>query len=158
MLIVLHHSGGLLSAASSILHSLKTDSRFVSAYWLSKLQDVVCRRREEAECISLVTGSWGLDWFNYLLLYLHIQLLDSIVLFGGSQAASTLHALQWQPSFPSLSLQGLNQACAFTDHIIVAGSGWFKSILDLLYFSLPRPPEIPQFTCFSSPRCKFLTS
>ncbi|CAG7898101.1 unnamed protein product, partial [Brassica rapa] len=86
--------------------------------------------------------------------FLHFLKTDS----SGSQAASTLHALQWEQSFPSLSIQGLNLAFASIDHIIVAGSGWFKSILDLLYCSLPRPPEIPQFTSFSSPRCKFLIS
>uniref|UniRef100_M4C7J8 Uncharacterized protein n=1 Tax=Brassica campestris TaxID=3711 RepID=M4C7J8_BRACM len=139
-----------LSAASGFLHFLKTDSRFVSAYWLSMQQDVVCRRPDEAEYTSLAIASWEWDWFSYLLL--------SVVLFSGSQAALILHDLQWQQSFPSLSLQGLNRAFASTDHINVAGSGWFKFILDLLYCSLPRPPEIPLFTWFSSPRCKFLTS
>ncbi|KAF8104451.1 hypothetical protein N665_0172s0081 [Sinapis alba] len=121
-------------------------------------QDVICIRPEEAGYTSLVIASSEWDWFSCLLLYLHIQLVDSVVLFSGSQAASILHALQWQQCFPSLSIPGLNRACAFTDHIILAGSGWFKSILDLLYCSLPRPPETPQFTWFSSPRCKFLTS
>ncbi|KAL0845366.1 hypothetical protein Bca101_018612 [Brassica carinata] len=147
-----------LSAASGFLHFLKTDSRYVSAYWVTKQHEDVHRKSEEAGYTSLAIASSEWDWFSCLLLYLHIQLVDSVVLFSGSQAALLLHDLQWQQSFPSLAIQGLNRAFAITDHIIVAGSGWFKSILDLLYCSLPRPPEIPQFTWFSSPRCKFLAS
>lgn len=116
-----------LLAALRILQCLKTDSRFVSSHWLSMQQEVVCIRPEEAGYTSLVIASPEWDWFSCLLLYLHIQLADSVVLFS---------ALHWQQSFPSLSIQGLNRACAFTDHIIVAGSGWFKSI-HLLYCSLP---------------------
>ncbi|KAF8098628.1 hypothetical protein N665_0262s0015 [Sinapis alba] len=105
------------------------------------LQDVIYRKQEEAAYTSLVAASWGLDWFSYLLVDLHIPLADFVVLSSGNQAVMVYHNLQWKQSFPSASLQGMRRAFAFIDHMVVAGSGWFWSILDLLYCSLPRPPE-----------------
>ncbi|CAG7906333.1 unnamed protein product [Brassica rapa] len=130
LLIGLHHCGGLLSADSCYHKLIKL---LITLQMQSSSTGLVLKQLKHYMLASPVLHLSAASGF------LHFLKTDS----SGSQAASTIHALQWEQSFPSLSIQGLNLAFAFIDHIIVAGSGWFKSILDLLYCSLPRPPEIP---------------
>uniref|UniRef100_A0A1J3DP03 Uncharacterized protein n=1 Tax=Noccaea caerulescens TaxID=107243 RepID=A0A1J3DP03_NOCCA len=152
------NNGGLLAAVSHYrqligkfiyLKVTRSSVGFASHNdtWISKQQAVVSRRSEEAECTSMANATYELDWFSNRLHDLHIQWVDYVALFCDNQAA--LHILNHFVSLELLQqilpevllLQRRSLYYGFLDHKLLTHSGWFRSILDFLYCSLPRPPE-----------------
>lgn len=94
---------------------------------------------DEAGYICLTTASWELYWFCNLLRDLHM--VASVLFFSDDQAALhslnklVYHELLLQQTLPQIIRQKQSS-------MLLVCSGWFMFILDFLYGSLPRPPDI----------------
>lgn len=134
------------------LSACVTTSSQSYSIWFSGCKHVCTFKKLNLKCLTTAeswfvedhkkswqTASWVLDWFCKLLHDLHM--VDSVLFFSDNQAA--LHSLNKLVHHEMLSQQNLPQIIPQRhSSMLLVCSGWFMSILDFLYGSLPRPPDI----------------